>query len=124
VGWWLLGAEIALALVGIALIAARRDARYPNHARAHEVVRLVLYLVMGWLVVAFAGPVFQTLTPGAAFWLVAGGVAYSVGAVVFATDRPHLWPGRFSAHDLWHLFVLAGSGAHVAFVLGYVLRGG
>lgn len=121
VGWWMLGLEIGLGLLGIVLVAQRRDA-HEKHRHIHEGVRLSLYLIMGWLAVFFAGPVFNSLTPGGAFWLVAGGVAYSLGAIIFATDRPHLWPGKFNAHDLWHLFVLAGSLAHLTFVMGYVIR--
>jgi hemolysin III len=75
---------------------------------------------MGWLVVAVSGPVREALPPAGFAWLIAGGLAYSVGAVIFATDRPHLWPGRFSAHDLWHVFVMAGSACHAILVLSYI----
>jgi hemolysin III len=113
VGWGLLAAEGTLATIGIVLAAIGRT-------RAVEAVRVGLYLVMGWLVVAVAGPVREALPPAGFAWLLAGGLAYSVGAVIFATDRPHLWPGRFSAHDLWHLFVLAGSVLHFGFIWRFV----
>jgi hemolysin III len=54
--------------------------------------------------------------------MVAGGLFYTVGTVIYASDRPHLWPGRFSAHDLWHVFVLAGSTAHYVLILLFVAR--
>ncbi len=120
-GWGLLVAEGTLALIGILMVVLRRETAPQKQHRIHEGVRLGLYLTMGWLVVIFAGPLFHSLTSGGAFWLVSGGIAYSVGAVVFATDRPHLLPGKFSAHDLWHCFVLAGSFLHVAFVMRHVL---
>ena len=74
--------------------------------------------VMAWLValVAFA-PLYRTLPHAGIEWLIAGGIIYSIGAVIFATNRPNLWPGRFMAHDLWHLLVLAGSGCHFFFDL-------
>ena len=53
-------------------------------------------------------------------WLFLGGLLYTVGAVVFATDRPRLWPGKFSAHDLWHMFVLGGSACHFLVMLWFV----
>ena len=85
--------------------------------RAPEWVRVVLYLLMGWLAVVAIGPLHRAMPPAAFAWLVVGGVLYTVGAVVYATDRPHLWPGKFSAHDLWHVFVLGGSGCHFAMMV-------
>jgi hemolysin III len=83
-------------------------------------VRVACYVVMGWLAVAAAGPLRRVLPPAALGWLLAGGVFYSVGAVIFATDRPRLWPGRFGAHDLWHCLVLAGSACHFVMVAEYI----
>ena len=53
-------------------------------------------------------------------WLFAGGIVYTVGAVIFALERPRLWPGVFGAHDLWHLFVLGGSACHFVVMLRFV----
>lgn len=111
----LLLAEYTLAAIGILLALAQR-----RGSRAADAARLVLYLTMGWAVVAAAGPLHAALPGPGSAWLIAGGIAYTLGAVVFATDRPHLWPGRFSAHDLWHLFVLAGSACHFVAVQGYL----
>ena len=72
---------------------------------------------MGWLAVIAVAPLAGSLSADAFAWLVAGGAVYSAGAVIFALDRPHLVPGRFSAHDLWHLFVLGGSICHFIVVL-------
>jgi hemolysin III len=118
-GWGLLAAEGVLALLGIVLVFLREQTDSRHH-RLYDGARIGLYLVMGWLVILAADPLFRSLSSDGAFWLVAGGVAYSVGAVVFATDRPHLLPGKFSAHDLWHCFVLAGSFLHVAFVMRHI----
>lgn len=75
-------------------------------------LRLVLYLVMGWMALAAIGPMRATFPPGALDWLLAGGIAYTVGCVVYAVKRPRLWPAVFGSHELWHLFVLAGSACH------------
>lgn len=108
-GWALMGVEMGLASVGIGIVLLWK--------KAPDWVRMVVYLIMGWLIVLAFGPLRQTLSPQAMAWMVSGGVVYSIGAVVFATNRPHLWPGKFSAHDLWHLFVLGGSACHYMVML-------
>ncbi|MCA1596842.1 MAG: hemolysin III family protein [Chloroflexi bacterium] len=75
-------------------------------------LNVVLYILMGWTALIGIGPMSRAIGPVGLFWLVLGGVIYSCGIVVFATERPRLWPGVFGFHDLWHLFVLAGSAAH------------
>ena len=68
-----------------------------------------VYLCMGWLVVFAIVPVVRTLDPAALFWLVLGGVMYSVGGVLYAVK----WPGRsnprFGCHEIFHVFILLGS---------------
>jgi hemolysin III len=79
-----------------------------------------VYVLMGWAVLP-ALPALLRVVPGRGiFWLVAGGVVYSLGALVHARGRPVLRPGVWGAHELWHLFVLAGSGCHVWAVARYV----
>ena len=111
-GWSLLGIEYGLALIGIACSLFWRS--------APDWVRVVIYICMGWLVIVAFVPVRHLLPPGGIAWLVAGGLFYTFGTVIFATDRPHLWPGKFSAHDLWHIFVLGGSTCHFILMLCYV----
>ncbi len=114
-GWGLGGTVGALALVGI--VGSRPRHGLPDWGR------VLLYAVIGWLALAAAAPLQHALTPAGFGWLLAGGLAYTVGGLVFAADRPHLWPGKFNAHDLWHLFVLAGSACHFLVMLRYVAPG-
>ena len=65
-------------------------------------------------------PMAAALKSGGMTWLFLGGLSYSVGAVVFATQRPRLWPGRFGSHDLWHVCVLGGSACHFVMMLCFV----
>jgi len=71
-----------------------------------------LYVPMGWLVVVATGPLLRLATTAMIAWLLIGGVVFTLGAVVFITKRPRLWPGRFGFHDLWHTMVLIGVGCH------------
>ena len=103
-GWSLFGVEYGLALIGIVCSLVWKG--FPDWAR------IAIYVIMGWLIMIAIVPASHVLGPAGIAWLFAGGAAYSIGTVVFATDKPHLWPGKFSAHDLWHIFVLAGSACH------------
>ncbi len=111
-GWALLIAEYSLAAIGIAYtLLFKRGPTWP---------RVLIYILMGWLTLIAIGQLQATLPFLALIWLFAGGLLYSLGTVVWATDRPHLCPGKFSAHDLWHLFVLGGSLCHFILMLAYV----
>lgn len=75
------------------------------------------YLGMGWLVLVAAVPLARQAPASALAWMAAGGLFYSVGAVVYALKRPNPIPRWFGFHELWHLFVLAGSASHYLAVL-------
>ncbi len=72
-----------------------------------------VYLVMGWLAVIALYPLSQVLTAAGMFWLLLGGILYTVGGVLYAVK----WPGRdnprFGCHEVFHLFILAGSVCHL-----------
>lgn len=105
--------EVACAVIGVALTFGLK--KVPGK------VRVPLYLVMGWIAVVALGPMSKVLPPQQIGWLFAGGIVYSIGAVVYVVDKPHLVKDRFYAHDLWHIFVLGGTLCH--FVLNsYVIR--
>jgi hemolysin III len=111
-GWSLFGVVWSLALIGGLLKIVWRT--------APEWIGFVLYLIMGWLAVIALGPLARVLTGAGMGWLLAGGIVYSIGAVIYASERPRLWPGVFGAHDLWHLFVLGGSACHFVVMLRFV----
>jgi hemolysin III len=81
---------------------------------------LALYLGLSAVALLPARQVLPRLAPDALAWLVAGGAAYLVGAFVYARGWPDPWPGRFGHHEVWHLFVLAGAGAHYAFASSFL----
>ena len=115
-GWTFLALQGLCAGVGV--LGTFLLPRFP------EVLNVVLYLVMGWMALAALGVIGAQWPPYAIRLLVIGGIVYTIGAVIFATDRPHLIPGKFSAHDLWHLFVLGGSACHFALMATYVAQKG
>ncbi len=80
-----------------------------------------LYLGMGWGAVVCYAEIAKVVSHRALLPIVAGGLFYSVGAVLNLLHWPVLWPGTFGPHELFHLFVLAGSLAHYWFILEVVV---
>lgn len=68
-----------------------------------------IYLLQGWMVVFCAHKLFIGWQGVDIFWMILGGLAYSIGTVFYITKRPRLWPGIFGPHDLWHILVLVGA---------------
>ena len=83
----------------------------------------VLYIGMGWTCVMAFPTLLATLTPAAFGWLLAGGVIYTIGGVIYALKLP-IFNGRhknFGSHEIFHLFVMAGSLCHYIFMFYYAL---
>jgi len=114
-GWALLAAAWVIALAGIPFKLWWLD--------APVWLSTAIYLAMGYMALLAAAPLARTVSAGGLAWLVAGGLAYTVGAVIFTRERPDPFPGRFGHHEIWHLLVLAGSGCHFAFMLLHVAPG-
>jgi len=111
-GWSLFAAQWLLAAVGVAAVLLGRP--------RSGALRTSIYLAMGWMALGVAPLLCAAMPPAALGWLIAGGVVYSVGAAVFLSGRPALWPGRFGSHDLWHALVLTGSACHFIVIARYV----
>lgn len=82
----------------------------------------VIYISMGWVCVLVFGRLLDTLSTGAFLWLLAGGIIYTVGGVIYALKLP-LFNSRhksFGSHEVFHLFVMAGSICHFIFMYVYV----
>jgi len=103
-GWGLLSVIGALAAAGIILtLFVLNKPRW---------VTVTIYITMGWLALAAFVPLVKALPLGGVVWIVLGGVFYTVGAVVYARKKPDPFPGVFGFHEVWHLFVMAGSLCH------------
>lgn len=85
----------------------------------HRMVYTSIFMLMGWTIIVRIHDVYTNLNRWEMFFLVAGGVAYSVGAVVYATRRPRLMEGFFGFHELWHVMVLLGAGFHYFLILSF-----
>lgn len=83
----------------------------------------VIYIAMGWVCVFVFGQLLNTLSVQAFAWLFAGGVIYTVGGVIYALKLPifNAKHAYFGSHEIFHLFVMAGSICHFIFMYQYVL---
>ncbi len=104
-GRWLVIAVWALAFAGI-------TAKFFLVGR-FRFVSTLMYLFMGWLAL-FQIDLLKALPEGQLYWLIAGGVSYSLGTIFY------LWRNLAFSHAIWHLFVLGGSTCHYLGVLLYL----
>jgi hemolysin III len=113
-GWsvGLLGLVWALAFGGVLLKLLWMD--------APRWLSVGLYLAMGWVAVVAASAILRAVPPGGIAWILVGGLVYSAGALIYALKRPNIKPGVFGFHELWHLFVLAGSACHFWAMFCYI----
>ena len=82
----------------------------------------VLYIAMGWSCLSVLGQLFSLLPLHAFLWLLAGGLIYTAGGVIYALRLP-LFDARhpmFGLHEIFHLFVMAGSLCHFVFMFCYL----
>lgn len=79
------------------------------------------YLLLGWLAVIPFGQLVQTLAKPALILLVAGGLSYTVGAIIYATKIFNFFPKRFGFHEIFHIFVGMGTVLHFLMIYMFVL---
>ena len=81
-------------------------------------LQTVLYIAMGWAVV-FDISIFKEMSGIALFLLVAGGISYTIGGIIYIVKKPNV-SVKFGFHELFHIFILIGSAFHYLLVLFYV----
>ncbi len=111
--WGLLGTIWMLALGGFVLKLSWMD--------APAVLATGLYVALGWVALGAFPALVQAVPAAALLWFVAGGVVYTLGAVIFVLDRPWPWPGAFEMHAIWHLCVIGGSGCFFWAIVHYIV---
>lgn len=107
-GWTLLALVWGFALFGIVLKALWMN--------APRWLSTGIYVIMGWLVLIAFFPLARAVSGPALALLAAGGLSYTLGAVIYAVKWPPIHCRWFGFHELFHLFVLGGSALHVIFM--------
>jgi hemolysin III len=116
-GWSIFGVVWGLAICGMITKFVG-----PIRKRIPHWIIVVIYAVMGWIAIIAIVPLTNMLSGSALALLFAGGAAYTLGIVFFALDakveRVSRWYGH---HEIWHIFVIAGSACHFALIYSYLL---
>ncbi|OYT15926.1 MAG: hemolysin D [Bacteroidetes bacterium 4572_77] len=105
-GWSLFGVVWGFAIIG-AVLKLFFTGRYNK-------ISTLMYVLMGWIIVIAIKPLLASLSPSGVFWLAAGGLSYSLGAVLY------LWHKIPYNHAIFHVFVLFGSIFHFISIFFYV----
>jgi hemolysin III len=109
VGWTIFSISWGLAVSGIVLKLF--------FTGRFNLVSTLMYIFMGWIIVFAVKPLVASLPAEGLYWLIAGGLSYTIGAVVYSIKKVPL------NHAIFHLFVLGGSVCHFVAVYFFVLPG-
>jgi hemolysin III len=112
-------ANAILAVVWIGAVAgAIVEMIWINHPKW---VAAIIYLALGWVAVAAFPELWSEMGTGGALLVAAGGLLYTAGAVVYATQRPNPSPAIFGYHEVFHLLVIAAAVAHFSAIAFFAL---
>jgi hemolysin III len=110
--WGLLVAVWAFALIGIIVKICV--------IHAPRLLNAGLYLLMSWMALFAVPQIFTNMPLGAIIWLFAGGLFFTVGAVIYVTRKMDFVPGIFGFHEVWHIFVIMGCLCHLIMVAEFI----
>lgn len=108
-GWVIFAASWSMAVCGVA-IKLFFTGRF-------DVLSTMMYVFMGWIIIFAFEPLVARIEPAGLYWLIGGGLSYTIGAIIYSIKKIPL------NHAIFHLFVLGGSLCHFVAVYCYVLPG-
>ena len=79
-----------------------------------------LYLLMGWLCVIIFPQIWDVVPKVFSYWIIIGGLFYTIGAIIYALQKPNPAPSWFGYHGIWHLFVMGGAFSHFWAIFNYL----
>lgn len=112
-GWTIFGIIWGLALLGILLKFIWFN--------APRWLSTLFYVAMGWVAIIAFIPIIKTIPLGGVIWLVAGGVFYTIGAVIYALKKPDIFKKYLGFHEIFHIFVLFGTLCHFILMFSYIM---
>ena len=107
-GWTIFGITWGIALIGIFLKLF--------YTGKYDKISTIAYVAMGWIIIFAVKPLIENLPLNGLYWLLAGGIFYTIGAILYSIKKI-----KFN-HAIFHIFVLLGSFSHFMAIYFYVLR--
>lgn len=118
VGWTLVGVVWTLAVFGTVLSSV--------WINAPRWLTTCIYVGMGWVVIFAVKPMLEVFKSHnlekSLYWLVAGGVLYTIGGIIYGIKKPQNKICGFGFHEIFHVFVMLGSACHYWFIIRYILQ--
>lgn len=102
--WGIIGAQWALVLAGFFLKIF--------YIKAPRLFTTIIYLLMGWMAIIPLQQLLQTMSGTSLLLLLLGGIAYSIGAIIYILKKPNPLPGFFGFHEIFHIYILLGALLH------------
>ncbi len=115
-GWWSWGMLVTIWVLAIVGVVLKLGFNMYGH------ISTAFYVAMGWVAIIGLPAFIRSGHGGALALIAAGGIIYSIGAVIFALEKPN-FHRHFGHHELWHLFVLGGSACHFIAAAVWVAAG-
>ena len=84
--------------------------------KKYSIFSMICYLAMGWVIIFFIKQTYDVMTLGGIIFLVSGGVAYTIGSILYGLGKKRKW-----MHSVFHLFIIAGSVLHFFAIILYAL---
>lgn len=116
-GWSVFGVVWGIAVLGIILTASFK--------KTPRALRTSTYIVMGWVCLVAIYPMIKAFNEanalGSLLWLLAGGIFYTIGGVIYGLKWPKIENKYFGFHEIFHIFVMFGSFCHFWFVFKFLV---
>lgn len=102
--WSIIGAQWLLVVLGLVFKLV--------YIKGPRWLTILIYLLMGWMALIPLGQLLATMPLSSVILLFTGGLAYSLGAVIYAIKKPNPFPGIFGFHEIFHLLIIVGAVLH------------
>ena len=113
-----LGARLLVLAWSVCGIGVLRAVLWPHAPRA---ITTACFVAAGWVATAFIPELRAALHPTTFALIVAGGVIFTIGAMIYLVRKPDPWPDIFGYHEVFHLVIIVGCAAHFAAVVRLVI---
>lgn len=115
IGWTFFGVVWLLSILSM-IVLVKHFAKLPKW------LTMTMYVTLGWMGVFLTYFMAPIIGSAGVLWMMAGGVCYTVGGVIYTGEKPNPLPGKFGFHEIWHLMVILGASCHWCLMYNHVLN--